>query len=84
MGRKRPTAAGAVKALFLHLTCIYWEPIICRDRRARASFSKSLQKKWKKAHSEMVYPRPQKGLMAVEGELFKLSQFPPEPFTPAP
>ncbi|XP_022265172.1 cAMP-dependent protein kinase inhibitor gamma isoform X1 [Canis lupus familiaris] len=44
MGRKRPTAAGAVKALFLHFTCIYWEPIICRDRRARASFSKSLQK----------------------------------------
>lgn len=33
MGRKRPRAAGGVKALFLHLTCIHWEPVMCRDLR---------------------------------------------------
>ncbi|XP_042786818.1 cAMP-dependent protein kinase inhibitor gamma isoform X1 [Panthera tigris] len=72
MGRKRPRAAGGVKALFLHLTCIHWEPVMCRDLRAKASFSRSLQKKWKKAQSEMVYPRPQKRISTLISQQWKI------------
>lgn len=50
------------------------EKRISLELKVKTSFTKSVQKKWKKPQSEMVYPRPQKGLMmAEEGELLKIS-----------